>query len=247
MKNLAVYTVIIDDYDILKNPLHSRLAEEADFYCFTNTLMVSDFYKIVSVNKIFSSATLTNRYYKILSHPILSRYQYTVYLDGSFQIIADTLLPLIDQILKANDIAMFSHKDRSCVYEEAKAVILRQKANHRAVYQQVKRYSKEGFPCNNGLIEGPAIVRNHQSVHLQTFLDAWWREFYNNAHRDQLSFNYTLWKHPINLSFIPGIVTDNSFFRIHQHFDASSPKLKTLYEKIACRYWMMRVDMLSTS
>lgn len=241
MKDIAVYIVIVDDYDPLRVPTHQSLSEEADFYCFTNTPMVSDFYTIVPIEKILSSATLTNRYYKILSHPVLSNYRYTVYLDGSLQITASTITPLIRQILGSNDMAVFKHRYRNCVYTEAKAIIYNRRANYKSVYKHVKRYYQEGYPEGFGLVEAGVIIRDNQSLEVKKFEQRWWKEFRNNAHRDQLSFNYVIWQYPIKLTYITGTISNNQFFKYHIRPAKLPPK--TLYDKIKCRYWAAKVDI----
>lgn len=242
MKEIAVYTVIADNYEPLRKPLHRKLLKEADFYCFTNTSISSDYYNIVNVEKVDGSATLTNRYYKILSPAILENYKYTIYIDGAFKVVTESLRPLIEHVLAENDVALFKHRDRVCVYDEAKEIIRRRKANEKEVYRHVKRYSREGYPKNGGLIEAGVIVRNNQSSAMKKFVQEWWAEFYNNAHRDQLSFNYVLHKHPIKLAYIPGNIMNNDFFEYHIRPKTLPPK--TLYEKFVGRYWVWRIAML---
>lgn len=243
MKKIAVYTVILDNYDPLRKPLHPQVKEEADFYCFTNCDIASDFYTVVPIEKMFNNAALTNRYYKILSHPCLNNYEYTIYIDGSLQIITNTFQQLIYQILGNNDLAVFRHQSRSCVYEEAKAIIYRRRATYKSVYDHVKRYSREKYPENVGLIEATAIIRNNQSSRVKEFVQMWWDEFYNNAHRDQLSFNYIHWKYPICLAHIPGTVSTNAYFK--KYYRSTQLPPKTLYEKIIGRYWAIRIDLLN--
>ncbi|MEM6843542.1 MAG: glycosyltransferase domain-containing protein [Bacteroidota bacterium] len=243
MKKIAIYTVIVDDYDSLKEPLHVQIREEADFYCFTNNPITSDFYTIVPIQKMFSDAALTNRYYKILSHPCLNNYEYTIYLDGSLQVITNTFRKLIYQILGNNDLSVFKHQGRSCVYEEAKAIIYRRRAAYKSVYNHVKRYRQEKYPENVGLIEATAIIRNNQSSRVKEFVQMWWDEFYNNAHRDQLSFNYIHWKYPLRLTFVSGTVADNEFFK--KHYRPTKLPSKSLHEKLVSRYWAIKVDLLN--
>ena len=240
MKNVAVYTVIVDEYDSLKVPVHPQLREEADFYCFTNSEITSDFYTVVPIKKKFDSATLTNRYYKIRSHPVLQDYQYTIYLDGSMQLTTSTLQGLLTLVAN-HDIALFKHRFRSCAYREARAIIGHRKAQHKQVYAQVKRYSREGFPKEFGLIEGGMLVRNYQSSSLKLFEEAWWQELYRYVHRDQLSFNYILWKYPLRFVPIPGSVDNNAFFRREVH---APSRPSTFREKIIFRYWKIKIDML---
>ena len=43
-------------------------------------------------------------------------------------------------------------------------------------------------------IEGALIVRKHNEKECVYLMEQWWEQIKNYSHRDQLSFNYVLWK-----------------------------------------------------
>ena len=65
-----------------------------------------------------------------------------------------------------------------------------------------KRYKKEKFPDNKGLIESCIIIRNHNNQRCIKFMNKWFYEIKKFSHRDQLSFNYINWKNNIKIKYI---------------------------------------------
>lgn len=57
-----------------------------------------------------------------------------------------------------------------------------------------RKYNKEKFPDSNGLAETCLIVRKHNNIDCKKFMIKWYHEIKYYSHRDQLSFNYILWK-----------------------------------------------------
>ena len=57
-----------------------------------------------------------------------------------------------------------------------------------------ERYNAEHFEDNYGLGEFSFIIRRHNKKDCINIMEKWWNEIINYSHRDQLSFNYILWK-----------------------------------------------------
>jgi hypothetical protein len=91
------------------------------------------------------------------------------------------------------------HPSRHSVFEEARCVHIVGLANDEVIYQ-MRRYFQEGMPSGHGeapfgLIEGEWHYRNLKSRVSSKIGCDWFREFSSwNHRRDQLSFNYILWK-----------------------------------------------------
>ena len=68
-----------------------------------------------------------------------------------------------------------------------------------------KRYIKEKFPDNNGLIEGCLIIRKHNEKDCINLMNNWFEEIEKYSYRDQLSYNYALWKTEIKIKYISKI------------------------------------------
>ena len=65
-----------------------------------------------------------------------------------------------------------------------------------------RRYKKEKYPDNNGLIESCLIIRKHNVKECINIMNKWYEEIKLNSHRDQLSFNYIAWKNNIKIKYI---------------------------------------------
>ena len=59
---------------------------------------------------------------------------------------------------------------------------------------QIKKYKDENFPSNFGLVETNIIYRKHNEPYCIKLMYLWANELISRSHRDQLSFNYALWK-----------------------------------------------------
>ena len=64
------------------------------------------------------------------------------------------------------------------------------------------KYQKEKFPDNNGLVDNSLIIRKHNEKKNIFLMEEWWKEIKNYSHRDQLSFNYAMWKTRIKNKYI---------------------------------------------
>ena len=60
--------------------------------------------------------------------------------------------------------------------------------------RQMNRYKEEGFPANYGLVQTNVMIRRHNDPYSKNLMEKWWEELKDNSHRDQLSFNYAVWK-----------------------------------------------------
>ena len=60
--------------------------------------------------------------------------------------------------------------------------------------KQMNRYKSEGFPVNYGLVQTNVMIRRHNDQYSKDLMEKWWSELKDYSHRDQLSFNYALWK-----------------------------------------------------
>jgi hypothetical protein len=58
----------------------------------------------------------------------------------------------------------------------------------------MKRYRDDKFPENCGLVQTNIVIRRHNDAYSKELMEKWWDELSKYSHRDQLSFNYALWK-----------------------------------------------------
>ena len=97
--------------------------------------------------------------------------------------------------------AMHDRKIRRGVYTEAMKCIAKRKANPKLVKRQMDFYRKEGLPENTGILSSGIIIRKHNRFNVEKHCELWWEQIKKWTHRDQLSFNYVLWKYKlVNIS-----------------------------------------------
>ena len=214
-RKIVIYTAITGGYDKLTAP--TVVNKDIDYICFTdNPSTKSTVWRMLPVVDNGLDLARQNRQYKLLPHRFLAEYKYSLYIDGNIDIIGD-ITQLIQKHMVSCSIAFFSHYQRNCVYEEARACIKQKKDGTEAIKKQIQRYRDEGYPRNNGLIEGGIILRRHNDLKIIKTMEAWWNELINESRRDQLSFNYVAWKNNTRYAIMGPNLRENCYFRLRRH------------------------------
>jgi hypothetical protein len=159
---------------------------------------------------------LQARKHKVLSHALFPNSRFSLWLDGSFQLTLQSVDELILRYLADRDLCVFRHKSRNCIYDELQACIDQNKDNHDVMRKQVARYREQGYPPNHGLVETSAVLRRHNTPIVE-FNQTWWDEISTGSCRDQLSFNYVMWKMKSRYSTFEGRINRNPYFSFFDH------------------------------
>lgn len=143
--------------------------------------------------------------------------EYSLWMDGNVKLKVP-MQTLIDKYLKNHDIAFFAHPQRDCIYQEADVCRRLVLGNPFVMEFQMKSYKNAGYPEHNGLIDGSVILRRH-SPKVQKINEAWWSEILKGSRRDQLSFNYVMWKLKEEYAIMEGFnhVHPNNYFEMARH------------------------------
>ena len=221
MKRTAIYTAIFGDRDTLQEP--KVVPADCDFICFTDRPFQSKIWQIRSVARAYPhDAWRSARMYKLLPHRYLGSYETSIWIDGYIQ-VRDDVNKLVDEYLKNHHIAIYDHMkipgdERDCVYDELDTLVEmagrgKRKDDPVIMQEQVSRYRKEGYPAHNGLISSMIMLRHHNEPEIIKAMEAWWKEIKEGSKRDQLSFDYIVWKYNIPYVYLPGNSRDNDFFK----------------------------------
>ncbi|BDQ04625.1 MAG: hypothetical protein KatS3mg084_0143 [Candidatus Dojkabacteria bacterium] len=98
VNKVAVYTAIFGNYDNLKEPDNPIL--NADLYCFTdNPNLTSNFFNVIHVSLPLPDPVRSARKYKILGHPIVNKYHYSIWFDAAFRLKFTDALEVIRKCL----------------------------------------------------------------------------------------------------------------------------------------------------
>lgn len=221
---IAIYTSIFGGYDDL---IDDQLQMDGvDYICFTDRDLESETWKVIKSTPIYNDPNRNAKKYKILPHRYLKDYDYSIWIDGNIKVISD-----IRALCNGDSYKVYDHMQvfdkRNCIYDEAQAIlnfgkinsertpergIKNWKDNPKVIVDQMNRYISEGYPKNNGLATNPIIVRNHNDSDVIAVMEDWWSEIKYNSKRDQLSFNYIVWKNQFNFVYLQGDSRNNEYF-----------------------------------
>jgi len=186
-----------------------------DFVCYTeNAGLRAPGWKIVVTEPSRQDPRRSARLFKILPHRYFPEYEYSIWMDGTHcpRKNPSELLSFCGPA----GIAVFRHPDRSCIYEEARACIQRG-FDAKTIRAQMARYRVDGYPEGNGLAQSTVIARRHNLPTVSAAMEQWWREVDQGSVRDQLSFDYVMWKSRMRYGCIPGHPYWNEMFYYTPH------------------------------
>lgn len=175
---------------------HEILDPDIDYLYVTDTEMPNHgFWQVQPLVSKKGGEIMAARRVKTSAPQHLKGYKYGIWIDANV-LIRGSLRPYIDMATQNPDVPIFGipHPKRSCIYEEAKAVVDHGKADEEKVKAQMNRYAAEGFPKKHGLIETNFLLFNLTHPLTAKIFELWASELENQTHRDQLSLNYVLWK-----------------------------------------------------
>jgi hypothetical protein len=214
--SLVVYTAISGGYDRLREPPGAATAD-AEFVAFLEAPSRSRTWRWRPIHSGFQDPVRNAKIHKILPHVFFPDAAYSLWMDGSVSPrFAHSARRLIDLYLADHDIAVFRHGRRTCVYQEASHCLQPPLDEPDRIWEQVCRYTREGYPANAGLAECPVVLRRHTAA-VRAFSEAWWNEIVRGSRRDQLSFPYVARKLAMAYATFPGTIEDNPLFRRGRH------------------------------
>lgn len=231
--NKVVYTCITGGYDSLLEPKY--ITPDFDYVCFTdNPSLTSSTWDIRPIPKELEnlSKIKQQRYIKINPHKFFPEYEISIWVDGNMTLKGD-LNEFVNSTLTGDtSIYVPQHPSRNCIYKESKAVLGMKKDSKEIVNPQMERYRTEGFPENYGLLQSNILLRIHNDNNCIRLMEAWFNELRDNSHRDQLSFNYVLWKNnDINVIYMDKDICKSKWFHWNAIHKKAVEKLKTTTTK----------------
>lgn len=220
---VAIYTVVFGAYDNLRSPMF--FSDHCDYFVLTDQTSFDNItgYQRYDLSKFESQTegmtTLEKaRFYKTHPHLLFPEYEYSVFVDGNVQIVADITSEV--KKLGKSFIAIHDQPGRDCIYDEAVAIVALGKANKSDAFNQINEYFQQGFPKHFGMFQTNVLVRRHNQEKCIDVMEQWWDEMSKHTKRDQLSLTYSLWKNGLSYSDVSllGLNTaKNPSFRVIKH------------------------------
>ena len=188
---VIIYTCITGSYDELWAP--TVVDPGVIYLCFTDFKMTAvPPWQIIDISYLKLDAKDRNRYVKMYPHRFLPKHDISLYVDGSVKIVGNVRELALTATGQREDIFLYDHPQRNCVYDEAAACA---HFAHDWIWRisiQMRRYRRLGYPFNHGLFEAGVIIRR-DSEQVRRMMDAWWSEYLIGAKRDQLSLPFVAW------------------------------------------------------
>jgi len=206
----VAYTAVIGSYDQPREP--SVISDGWRYILYTDLDIKSDVWEVV---KVGSGRTPRENIYiarmiKILFHEFVDA-RLSLWVDANIQINCD-----LNEFSKkhTSEWVTMSHPRRKGIYQESKAC--QHATEQKLIKAQMEQYRSEYYFADNGLISSGILLRKNRK-NVREFCEKWFGEIDKYSIRDQLSFNYVLWKHPLDLELIPYNELMSNEFDIKAH------------------------------
>ncbi len=160
---------------------------KGNYVCYSDVDIDSKVWEIRKAPNLFMEPRRNSRIPKMLSH-LYTETEYSIWIDGNVTLGVPPE-ELVKRYLVDNDIAVFKHMKRDCLYDEAIRCATGKLDDPEVIIEQVKRYEDAGYAKNKGLYECGVILRRHSAKVIE-FNNYWWAEYCRGSMRDQISFPY---------------------------------------------------------
>ena len=194
-KKYVIYTAIVGSgYDNVMQP--KVVDRRFDYILFSNDIKEKTIgvWNVRPIEYNIIDNTRISRYIKTHPEELLQGYEFSIWMDASMQICTSFVYERAIELYNSEmQIASMWHPVRNCIYEEAFAVMHGMVERESVVVKWCHKLRKENYPQHNGLCETGFLFRKHTTL-VQQFNNIWWNSINKFSRRDQLSFNYVLWK-----------------------------------------------------
>lgn len=217
--SIVIYTAITGNYDQLRN---NNLPNSVNFVAYLENYDSNQANNVLDLSQILPSeykkldANRRAKWFKLHPHKLFPDFTYSIWIDGNVNVTGNVNELITENMIQTGNLwAVFPHKSRTCIFEEAAACARLKKDDPKLMLRQVAHYLKEkGYPRHNGLTENTIIVRKHNHQNVIQLNQRWWQEILKWSKRDQLSFNYCCWQLGFNYGKLEGTIYDNQYFKI---------------------------------
>lgn len=198
-----MYTAIVGGYDDILQP--EVIDNRFDYILFSNDIKEPKVgvWQVRPINYHNNIQTKIARWVKTHPEELLPEYECSVWMDANIvihkNIVYSRIIELYDKKVL---IASMPHFDRHCIYDEMYTVIKLKLETEDNIIRWGRFLKKNKYPRNNGLHETGVLYRIHSNYIITQFDKLWWQCIDNYSRRDQLSFDFVLWKLKIPCKYI---------------------------------------------
>lgn len=220
MSTTAVVTAIFGDYDKVKMVWPN---DNVDYYLFTDNRDLvkyaandSLWNPIAFYSNIDRHPRLAAKGPKLLTHRYLPGYSKYFWVDGSVQFHNSSSIDLMLEFAGDDDITMFNHPDRDCIYTESEVSLGMRKYFNCGIERQIAEYRRMQHPENWGLWASGIFVRKNTPI-INNLFEFWMNENIIGSYQDQLSLPVSFRYFNIRPKEFNQFLWNNDWFSLHSH------------------------------
>lgn len=207
----VIYTCITGGKDELNDNINVKGAKAV---CFTDDPnLKSSVWEIRQIQSLYKDIRRDSRTVKMLPHIFFPEATHSLYLDGNI-ISKVPIHRLIDEWLQDADIALFAHRTRNCLFEEADECVRLELDDKHVIEGQKLRYT--GFPKGKGLYQCGVILRKH-TKQIKRLNESWFAQYMTGCKRDQIPFPYVLEQEGVTINAIDSHAWIHPYFEMENH------------------------------
>ena len=230
---------MVGGYDEIMQP--QVVDDQFDYILFSNDIKEDrvGVWQVRSIAYTNPDNTRICRYVKTHPEDLLPEYEFSVWIDSNVVITSSKVYERAIELYHVGAvIASINHLGRDCIYDEAFEVMCHRLELERIVVDWCNRLRKEGYPKHKGLYETGIMFRKHNTTLVREANVMWWNCIEKYSKRDQLSFNYVLWKLNLNCEYFleKSLNARNSkYFQLVDHVNVSKK-----YYKLQKNQWLLK-------
>lgn len=194
-KKCVIYTAMVGGYDEIMQP--KVVDDRFDYILFSNDIKEErvGVWQVRPIEYTNSDNTRICRYVKTHPEELLPGYEFSIWMDSNIRIMTSYVYErALELYTQGVLIASMCHPERDCIYDEAFEVMYLRYEREKLVVDWCHKLRKENYPRHNGLYESGVMFRKHNVSLITETNVMWWDCIEKYSKRDQLSFNYVLWK-----------------------------------------------------
>ena len=204
-RKYVIYSAVFGNYDSVVKP--ARVFKDVDYVLFTDQPVKQAPWRTVHVDWFGTvddewKDRRAARHFKAQPGMYMPKADMFIWTDMTHEVHVHPA-EIRERYVKENDIALFRHELRDCVFQEASAVLQYKMDTQDNIDRQLYLYQKENYRRRSGLWETPGVVRMNTPKITQVGM--MWQEMMNKySSRDQISLPYVLDKLNVDVSVLPG-------------------------------------------
>lgn len=240
-RKYVIYTAVIGGYDHIEQP--RVIDDRFDYILFSDSIDEEyvGIWKIRRVNYYNKVQTKIARYIKTHPEELLPEYDFSVWIDSNICIVTSYVYEKSVELYNNNSlVATVWHTSRQCIYDESFQVMALKFEQESIIIDWCHQLQKEKYPKDNGLCETGLLFRAHSKQQVSLLDKLWWNCIDRYSRRDQLSFNYVLWKLRMTYDFLlpktMNVLTSPDFEYVY-HANDTQKYIHTKIEPWLIRYY----------